>query len=241
MNQISGSRMARLLWLGALALLVVFAVIPLSNRITRTGGMALGLVVWFGMIAFTWRYRFARFAFLAITAVCAGFLALPARSVLDRALLRDDYLRALRQYDGVRYYWGGECRTGIDCSGLIRRGLIDAMFLRGVRDLDAGLVRRSISLWWNDCTANALGEGYDELTTHVLDTTSLNELDHTKVLPGDLAVTSNGIHIMAYLGEQEWIEADPDVGRVIVARVPVAENYWFETRMRVMRWSVLAR
>jgi hypothetical protein len=241
MNQLSGSRMARLLWLGALALFVVFAVIPLSNRITRTGGLALGLVVWFGLIAFTWRYRFARYAILAITAVCAGFLALPARGLPDPALLRGDYLRALRQYDGVRYYWGGECRTGIDCSGLIRRGLIDATFLRGVRDLDAGLVRRSISLWWNDCTANALGEGYDELTTHVLDTPSLNELDHTKVLPGDLAVTSNGVHIMAYLGDREWIEADPDVRRVIVARVPVAENYWFETRMRVMRWSILAQ
>ena len=75
----------------------------------------------------------------------------------------------------------------------------------------------------------------------MLDAPSINELDHTKVLPGDLAVTSNGVHIMAYLGEQEWIEADPGVGRVIVARVPVAENYWFETRMRVMRWSVLAR
>ncbi len=129
---------------------------------------------------------------------------------------------------------------GIDCSGLIRRGLIDSLFCRGIRTFNPGLVRRSLSLWWHDCTANVLGEAHDGFTVHLLDTPTVNKLDHSKILPGDLAVTSGGSHIMAYIGNNTWIEADPGVGRVITVQVPSNDNPWFHTPMKIVRWSILS-
>src|SRR5690606_30747471 len=100
-----------------------------------------------------------------------------------KAALREEYLSAMRGYGGVTYHWGGENARGIDCSGLIRRGMMNAMFARVVRTFDGGLLRSAIDLWWNDCSARALGEGYRSLTTHVADTRSLNELDHSLITP----------------------------------------------------------
>ena len=115
---------------------------------------------------------------------------------------------------------------------------MNAMFARGVRTLDGGLVRSAIDLWWNDCSAQALGEGYRSLTTHVADTRSLNELDHTLVTPGDLAVTQSGVHILAYLGDGHWIQADPGAGKVITLPAP-ARNGWFQSPMKIVRWRAL--
>ena len=67
----------------------------------------------------------------------------------------------------------------------------------------------------------------------------LSRQDHAGILPGDLAVTAGGGHIMAYLGSNVWIEADPGVGRVITVSVPCETNAWFCEPMRIMRWSLL--
>ena len=39
--------------------------------------------------------------------------------------------------------------------------------------------------------------------------------DSSRLRPGDLAVTEDGVHVMAFLGDQRWIEADPDAKRVL--------------------------
>ena len=241
MNGTAPTRLLRLLWLAALVLFVAVALYPASYRFTRAGGLLLFFVVWFGLIFLCWHRRAVRYSLFGVTFFSAGFLALPARSLPAADSLRSDYVAGLRRYDGVTYYWGGESPKGIDCSGLIRRGLIDSMFLRGFRTFDPGLVRRALSLWWHDCTASALGEPHDGLTVHLLDTPSVNKLDHSKILPGDLAVTSSGVHIMAYLGNNTWIEADPGVGRVITVPVPAKDNSWFDTSMKIVRWSVLSK
>lgn len=238
MNKPAPARLLRLLWFAALVLLVEVWLFPVSNRLTRASGLTLFFIVWFGLIGLCWRCRAIRFLLLGFTVLSAGFLALPSRSLPTADLLRRDYITGLRRYEGVSYYWGGESPKGIDCSGLIRRGLIDSMFCRGVRTFDPGLIRRSISLWWHDTTASALGQQYDDLTLHLLDTPSVNALDHTQLLPGDLAVTRSGVHIMAYLGSNVWIEADPGAGRVIRVTAPSPDNGWFETPMSIMRWRV---
>jgi hypothetical protein len=232
------TRVQWLLWLTALGFLVASALFPVGYRITRIATLVLAFVVWLGVIALLWQRRPLRFSLLAITILAVGFLILPSRGTPPADILRADYVSGLRRYDGVTYYWGGESSRGIDCSGLVRRGLIDALLGRGVRTFDAGLVRRAISLWWHDCTAKALGEQHRGLTVRLLDTPSLNALDHSKLLPGDLAVTSNGVHIMAYIGDHRWIEADPGAGRVITVTAP-SDNPWFHGPMEIVRWSIL--
>lgn len=178
-----------------------------------------------------------RVACLAAGLIAAGFLLLPGRPASTETL-RQDYLDALRGYTSAVYVWGGETRAGIDCSGLVRRGLIDANLARGLRSANPALVRQGLSLWLNDCSAKALGEEYRGWTQAVLNTSSLNDADYDKLLPGDVAVTSNGVHTLAYLGDRTWIEADPGAWRVIQVTVPTP-NAWFSQPMRVVRWRQL--
>lgn len=235
------SRLPRLLWLGALILFVGIWLFPISSRITRATGLMLLLMIWFGFIGLYWRHHALRFSLIGITLLSCGFLALPARDLPTAGSLRSDYVAGLRRYEGITYYWGGESPKGIDCSGLIRRGLIDSLFLRGVGSFEPGLVRRAMALWWNDTTARALGEERDGLTERLFETPGINQLDHSNLQPGDLAITRDGVHIMAYIGGNCWIEADPGVGRVITVSVPSDDNAWFRTPMKIVRWSVLSQ
>jgi cell wall-associated NlpC family hydrolase len=229
-----------LVWLSALISLAAVILNPVSNRITRVAALFLLFVVWLGLIHLCWPRRCFRYSLFAVTLLVAGFLLLPARQIPAAAELRTEYVEALRRYDGKRYVWGGEGFRGVDCSGLIRCGLMDSLSYRGLRTLDPGLVRYALSLWWNDSSAKALGEMHRGLTTRLFDARSVNELDHSKVLPGDLAVTRDGSHIMAYLGDQRWIEADPMEMRVVSLTAPNS-NLWFATPMKIVRWNVLSR
>jgi len=211
---------------------------PVSDGRTRLAGLILVPVIWLSLIALVWKRRVPRAGLLSVTALGAVFLVLPGRSHRDVALLRGDDAAALRRYAGVRYYWGGESPKGIDCSGLMRRGLIDSLFLRGVRSADPELVRYSVWIWWHDCTAADLGDGHG-FTTRCFPVRSINDLDHSRILPGDLAVTTSGAHVMGYLGGNAWIEADPYEERVIIETSPSSRNPWFTAPMNIVRWNIL--
>jgi len=232
-------RGAWLLWIAAVGFLLALLFFPASYRLRRLASIALFAVVWFGLLALTWRSRLVRYLLLGISLLAVTFASLPRRVGSDTERLRQEYVVRLQHYEGVKYFWGGENGLGIDCSGLVRRGLINALFQRGVRTGDGGSIRDAADLWWHDCTASALGAGNGGQTVSVLDTPSVNALDHSSIVPGDLAVTSDGIHIMAYLGENRWIEADPAAGRVITVTAPSKDNGWFATPMRIVRWKRL--
>jgi hypothetical protein len=54
-------------------------------------------------------------------------------------------------------------------------------------------------------------------------------------------VTSNGVHVLAYIDHKTWIEADSNEGvghQVVVVQIP-SRNVWFNTPVHVMRWRQL--
>lgn len=64
------------------------------------------------------------------------------------------------------------------------------------------------------------------------------EADHSLLKPGDLAVTDDGVHVMAYLGDRAWIEADPHAHQVIEVILP-SDNPWFRMPVVFVRWQCL--
>lgn len=236
------TRLSRLLWLGAVLVFVTDALYPISTGLTRAAGLALFLALWFGSLWLGWRRRGLRWALLGATGLLTFLLVGPARQLPEPDTLRRDYVAGMRRYAGTTYIWGGESPFGIDCSGLIRRGLVDSLFCRGLRTFNPGLVRRALQLWWHDRSAGDLGDARaGGPTVPLFDAPSLNGLDHSRLLPGDLAVTRSGVHVLAYVGGDTWIEADMEKGRVISVTAPARENSWFDTPMRLVRWEVFAR
>ena len=68
---------------------------------------------------------------------------------------------------------------------------------------------KALSLWWNDTSAGKLLTD-TLITEQVTSGKSINSLDIKSILPGDFAVTTDGIHVLVYLGKSTWIEADPN-------------------------------
>jgi len=207
-----------------------------STRLIRLSTVILIGSVWSGLLFLTWRMPIVRWTLLILSGFATALVFGPARDDDDTASLRAGYQRRLHAYEGVRYYWGGENLLGIDCSGLVRRAMVDTLLARGIATWNPGLVRKGMSMWWNDTSALELQENRS-LTAELLQVQSVNSLDHALLQPGDLV--SNGVHIMAYIGEHRWIEADPEKERVIIVAVP-ANNGWFQCPMTVLRWGHLS-
>jgi len=216
------------LWVIAAAL----ALYPINNLLIRIGLLLSLAALWGGLLHFYWKVKAIRFGALAVVGLVFLFLILPGKES-EVSKLRETYVETLANYEGTRYIWGGENRLGIDCSGLVRKGLIVANYRRGIWTLNPGLVREGFSLWWHDCSARALGEGYRQRTRLLFSSESINQIDYSRILPGDIAVTESGVHTLAYLGGQTWIEADPDAGRVLQAQVP-SKSPWFNEPVKIM-------
>ena len=207
----------------------------------RLGALHLGVVIcalllWAGGLFLGFACKPVRILCYAL-ALVAACLLLPGRPA-DPNTLRRAYTASLLHYGGTKYLWGGGNSRGIDCSGLVERGLIDADFAQGLSTANPRLLRAGLSLWWYNRSAQALGEGYRGETRLLLTTPSLNALDYLQLLPGDIAVTTSGAHTLAYLGNRTWIEADPNLlygDSVITVQTP-ARNAWFRLPMRILRW-----
>lgn len=236
--------MTTLLFLSTVLLGIPFAFLlcwywPVTNVAVRCATILFGLLT-IGCVLFATRHhRKLRIVIAAVFTVAFIFLALPARSPQDCTALRDAYVNALQSYLGCPYVWGGEGRFGIDCSGLIRRSMEDALVQQGILHANPFLVRTGILLWWNDTTAREMGRGYGGRMRVVTTCRKLNELDHSLLQPGDLAVTTSGVHVMAYLRNKQWIAADPAYDKVVTFTVPENGNSYFQVPMTIVRWRLL--
>jgi cell wall-associated NlpC family hydrolase len=60
--------------------------------------------------------------------------------------------------------------------------------------------------------------------------------DAQDLRPGDLAVTTSGSHVLAYLGQNQWIEADPDIMRVHIVDLKTSPIAGQEVLLVTWRW-----
>jgi hypothetical protein len=221
-------------WLFLWLMLSALILYPVSTGTLRALVLLCVYGLWGGALYLFWRRRVVRYALIVATACALAFLALPG-GASDESALRSVYVSSLSGYEGTKYVWGGEGKFGIDCSGLVRRGLIDADFKHGLTTMNPKLLRESASMWWHDASAKSLLAGYGDRTKEILSAPSISELDHAQILPGDIAVTTDGLHTLAYVGDETWIEADPNPMRVIKVRA-TAHNSWLSVPVRIMRW-----
>lgn len=227
------------LWYVLLSLFIVLLVQPISYGIMRLTTLILGLLLWGGGVFLYWHKKPIPYVSLSLAIALSLFLLLPGYPA-DKKMLQAAYIRELQSYDSTSYVWGGENHLGIDCSGLVRQGLIQANWKLGLKTLNPALVRKAIEMWWYDAGADALRDEYRNFTKRGQQATSINDLNLNTIQPGDLAVTVDGEHILAYLGNSIWIEADPGYLKVIQVTVPEPDNLWFKVPIYVLRWQQLS-
>ena len=176
---------------------------------------------------------------LATLAIVAAFAFWPAQPT-QPAELQTRYVAALSNYRGTRYVWGGENGRGIDCSGLIRRAMIDALLANGWERRDPASWREAALVWWRDCSANEMKIGYGGRIVPQFRAPSLNALDSKRLRPGDLAVLESGVHVLAFAGGRTWIQADPNLvngGDKVIETTAPSRNGWFGQPVVICRWK----
>lgn len=171
-----------------------------------------------------------------ILALFALFFLVPQNSQ-KLPHLKTKYTNTLESYRDIKYVWGGENRTGIDCSGLLRISLSDCLLNESFKRLNPLLLKQAFLLWFFDSSAKALLEGHRTRTVKILTADPIKAIEHSKIQTGDIAITQNGGHALAYIGDQRWIQADPLAHKVIVCKKN-SENPWLTVPIVILRWSV---
>jgi hypothetical protein len=228
-----------ILWRLAVIITVIVFVYPVKFNLIRDLTLGGFICIWAGALILWWKVIPVRVSCIAVALLTLAVCCVPGERV-DPDELRAADLKALTEYDGDRYVWGGEGYLGIDCSGLIRRGAIDGEENIGYRTLNPAALRDAFFMYWHDCSADDLGQGYRGRTRLVENVATLDSADPESLRPGDMAVVGGGEHILAYLGNDVWINADPRWG-VINVHVPAQKNAWFEMPARIVRWRSMER
>lgn len=229
-------RIVLMLWRIFLIVTIFLWLHPVSYRTTRAAIILLVLFMWGSSLWLWGKRKWFKILWFSLVALGGVIAILPMRKP-NVSQLRSDYVASLKKYEGTLYVWGGENKFGIDCSGLVRRGMIDATLKEGVFRIDPGLVRESFLMRWYDCTAQSLMEEYRNKTVKLFPAESIASLDHSKLLPGDFAVTSSGLHTLAYIGDSQWVEADPGPHRVVIVKSS-DDVGWLKMPVQLMRWKV---
>jgi hypothetical protein len=152
-------RFLLILTLGAVAGVFVLPLNPVGSGLLKAAWLACLAGAWAGLSMLAWRRRRLRTVAMAVPMIAAVPFLLPGEAI-DADELRREYVRRMARFEGTRYHWGGESSRGIDCSGLPRRALRDALLAYGLRHANGRAVRMGFAQWWHDASAQALGQGH---------------------------------------------------------------------------------
>ncbi|MDF1751553.1 MAG: NlpC/P60 family protein [Verrucomicrobiales bacterium] len=232
------NRLLKIGTVGALAGMFVVPINPVHSTFYNLAFLGCVVATWVGITILVWKRKPLRYGALILLLLVATPFLLPGRGV-DAASLSDDYVHRMTEFEGTPYHWGGENSRGIDCSGFPRRALRDALLASGIRTLNGRCFRLWAEQWWFDASAKALSEGYRGYTTPIGNTGTIEQMNDENLIPGDLAVTTSGVHILAYVGNGKWIQADPGIGAVKTLDGRSDDNVWFRTPVTTHRWQLL--
>lgn len=226
----------------AITLLIIATIVLFINPINRTSTnllMIMSLIaLWIYSIFLIRKNKIIKITLILFPVILFTLLSFNGPAI-DKEVIRTEYISSLKKYDGTKYLWGGETSLGIDCSGLVRRGLIDTYIRLGILNISPQYIRKGIYLWFNDLSAEALGNEYKNHTTLILSNQTVNSTDYEKIREGDIMVTTSGVHTMVYIGNQEWIQADPVKHKVFISKPPDENNPWYKASSNILRWSDL--
>jgi hypothetical protein len=228
-------------FLGFLGGLIVILWSPLHSRGLSAAALGCAGLAWLALLRLTRRPGAGKWPgrlLLGATAAVTLLFSLPARK-LDSQELADAYVARLKAYEGAEYLWGGENARGIDCSGLPRRSLRGALFSYGLRHLDGGALRQAALHFWHDASAKALAGGYRGYVRPLGISGTVRTVDTAQLRPGDLAITTSGVHVIVYAGDGQWIQAAPAEGRVLTLDGKTGKNGWFDNPVELYRWAAL--
>ena len=232
-------RLILLLTVGSLAALILLNLDPVSTRAHRLVILCSVAGICFGPLFLPWKFVAARVVFIFIPFLLLAPFLLPGKAI-DQGNLRLDYLARIVSYEGTGYHWGGENRRGIDCSGLPRKALRDALLHQGLRNLNGRCTRLFLKHWWNDASAKALAEGYLGYAAPTGEQGTIATMGYGKLQPGDLAVTEDKRHVLIFLGDENWVQADPAAEKVTIANGRTGKSGWFAVPVTLHRLSVRA-
>lgn len=216
-------RIAVAVWFTLLAAALGAMVYPVTYGALRFFIVAVCPLLWLSSAVLMWKRKSLAAIILLAGVLGAAFVSLPGHQP-SALRLRDAYTKCLQRYEGTPYVWGGENRWGIDCSGLVREAMIDANLTTGLRTLNPKPIRTAFMMWWDDCSAKALRDEYRRFTIRLFEAKNINTIIGSSLSPGDMAVTADGGHVLAYLGSNTWIEADPGVREGDQSCHPVKER-----------------
>jgi hypothetical protein len=160
----------------------------------------------------------------------------------DIEQLRANYYKRLHAQIGTPFVWGGETNLGIDCSGLARSALWQAMVREGIKEVNPRLLgTRLWYFWWRDVSARDIEEGRYGYTRVLGHADKLAGYDTSELKVGDMAVADK-THLMVYYGKGQWIEASPVDHKVVVNKAPKSsKREWFNEPVTLVRWSVFEK
>ena len=231
-------RLRAYLDIGLLAIVILAWLFPFHRKSLLVVQVVSAVVLWIWLAWRCRRWKTARWVAAILPLLAITPFLLPARP-LDTAAVRMGYVERLRAMEGTYYVWGGEGAWGVDCSGLPRRTLRRTLFWEGLCTLNGSGPCAWLEHWWHDASAKALMEGYRGYMVPLGITGTIKTVSTESLLPGDVAITHDGVHVICYLGDDEWIQADPSPMGVVITHARTGSNGWFGTQIAMFRWSVL--
>ena len=218
---------------------------PVNNIVCRLmiviSAVCLAASICLASWKFFKRHKGVSAGIVAIILSICGYMSLGQRLADESTVLelRQLYINELKRYEGTRYVWGGENLLGMDCSGLPRKALRNALLKSAFLNGNGKYLRYVVKNWWLDASATALANGYRHYLTPLEMEGTVTNAPEDLLSSGDMAITVDGRHVMVFLEKDTWISADPSQGKVVIEKPSISHNPWFDVNVKFYSWSIL--